>query len=304
MIKSLFPNSIESYQSFSFIEDSRVGKISHDFSATIGYDGWIFIFNGSNDYRASYFDYSHAQLGNDWVDLIINRESYFNSLGIDFVQLIVPNKATLIPEKYPEHLGNGMSVILQRLLSFSPSPCLLCPILEMRHPLVRYNLFRKNDSHLTMFGNAFITNLILKKLNIKQDINAALFLTKIEHFGDLGSKFEPQISEVFHAPIFDEGLLDLSKVNKYHEVILDGFIGIEQSFINHSFIYDKKILVFGNSFFEKCPSWGMSPFFVSLFREFHFVWSPHIDHEKVHALKPDIVIAQTCERFLNKLPLL
>jgi len=79
-------------------------------------------------------------------------------------------------------------------------------------------------------------------------------------------------------------------------------IGTCQSSFNERAPIDKKIVVFGNSFFEKIPSWGLSPYFAAIFREFHFFWSPEVNMDYCINVKPDIVIAQTCERFMCKLP--
>jgi hypothetical protein len=303
MIAKILIEPFDFYQSKSSIDDCRIGEISADKSAIIGKDGWCFIYEGSNNYRNSYFDYTNLKVGDEWVELIKNRRLLCENLGIPFIQLIVPNKATLIPEKFPDKLGYGISVILQRLLSNIPDPSLLCPILDLKEPNIKFNVYRKNDSHLTILGNVIIADLILNKLNLNFQINSELILNTVSHIGDLGSKFQNKIEEFFLAPNFQNGFLAQAFINKTNETLVDGLVGTAQSFVNNNFFINKSVLVFGNSFFERCPSWGISPIFASLFRNYHFIWSSDVDESQIKLLNPDIVIAQTCERFLNKLPM-
>ena len=98
-----------------------------------------------------------------------------------------------------------------------------------------------------------------------------------EHVGDLGGKFKREISEYLHAPLWSSGLLILGSIRKVQDVSSPGYNGIEQVFMNPTAPVKKKIMVLGNSFFERVPSWGLSPFFTALFQEFYFIWSPGID---------------------------
>jgi hypothetical protein len=61
--------------------------------------------------------------------------------------------------------------------------------------------------------------------------------------------------------------------------------------------------VFGNSFFHNgnLPnqlSWWAKHFFAEL----TFVWDPALDWSVVDEVRPDIVVAQTVERFLHRVP--
>lgn len=214
--------------------------------------------------------------------------------------MIVPNKASILNDKFPESLGGKENVILSGLLK-RIERYFLCPLEELRLPIVRESIFRKNDSHLTIFGNALISELILKRFNIPTDGICKITTMETEQVGDLGSKFQNPIYEKLIAPAFDSSL-DISALNKTHEKIVDGFNGTIQCFENEKPVIDKTIVVFGNSFFERVPSWGMSPIFASLFKRFYFMWTPSIDLDVISELAPDYVIAQTCERFLTKVP--
>jgi hypothetical protein len=138
------------------------------------------------------------------------------------------------------------------------------------------------------------------------DISEVTFLTPfyhpVIHEGDLGGKFDNPLREELFAPNFSSGFFSQGHLEKINEIITQTFNGTRQIFLNKKAAIDKKMVVFGNSFFEKTPSWGLSPFFAGLFKEYHFIWSPNLDMEYCARVSADIVIAQTCERFLTRLP--
>ena len=292
---------LAAYASTTTVAPERAGEISEDRSAVVGHDGWCFIYEGSNNYRGAYHDKDLAPLGDQWARLIEQRQRMCETLGVRFAQLIVPNKATLMPENFPEPLGTGLTTVLQRLLEVAPAANLLCPVEQMRQPGLREAVFRRNDSHLTVAGNAYLVKLILESTGIETGNVPLIETCKTNHIGDLGGKFNIPIAEGFLAPRFDVGLLDQGKIKNNQDVIVNGFNGTRQSFYNPLAPIKQTVLVFGNSFFERTPSWGMSPILVALFENYHFIWTPHFDESEISSLKPNLILCQTCERFLTKL---
>lgn len=290
------------YASATSITSNRIGEISPDRSAVVGRDGWCFIYEGSNNYINAYHDETLAPLGDDWARLIEHRQTFCSKIGARFVQLIVPNKATLMPENFPEPLGLGITTMMQRLLKASPLANILWPLDELRSPHVKNCCFRRNDSHLTIGGNAVLADLLLGAVEIDPGDIPFISSKRINHIGDLGSKFAAPIDEQFAAPLFTSGLLNEISLEKTDETVAAGFNGTRQSFLNRTAPIRQSIVVFGNSFFEKVPSWGLSPIFTALFEIVHFIWTPNFDKSLLQRIRPDYVIAQTCERFLTTLP--
>lgn len=295
-------NQLESYSSHSEFDVARTGEISPDRSSILGDDGWCFIYEGGNNYYNSYLDKSLYGIGEMWANLIEDRSRKLKLLSIPFLQLIVPNKATLMPDRYPLNLDHGITIPLRALIEANSCKNFLSPVDEMRNSHVVDCLFRRNDSHLTLAGNSYLVDLILQYFEITLGDVEKIKLSIVTHLGDLGSKFENQILENFYAPSFDDGLLDAKNYVKIIDIAKGGYIGTRQSFFNPNAQIKKSILVFGNSFFEKNPSWGISPLMASIFQNYHFIWSPDIDIALVEEINPDFVIAQTCERFLIQLP--
>lgn len=298
----MLTSNLQEYQSLINCCDPKVGTISADQTAIVGDNSWIFLYKGSNSYYEAYLQPDHANLAKQWLHLINHRHLRLSDGGIKFVQIILPNKASILGDFYPLSLPTSVTYILSGILESSASKA-LCPLHEWRDPLIKDSIFRRNDSHLTVAGNAHLTKLILSSIGLPLLHEQYMETSITQHIGDLGSKFSPSIPELFHAPSFSSGMLDQSRIEKTYEHIPNsGFNGIRQSFFNSTPAYDLSVLIFGNSFFERCPSWGLSPIFSALFRETHFSWSSDVDYSLVDAISPDIVIAQTCERFLCKVP--
>ena len=295
-------NSLDFYASVADFSGNIIGSISQDRSAIIGKDDWCFIYEGANKYYGAYISKNNACLGENWAELIDARSTLCDSIGIAFLQVVVPNKATTLFDFFPFPLGEGITDIAERLLSASIKARLLFPIVQFRVPNIKYALFRRNDSHLTIAGNAYLADLMLSSLGISCSSIQLLHTHLVDHVGDLGSKFSPTLSERCHVPYWDRGLFDQSKITKILDVEVNGFNGTCQVFSNDNAPIQKRILVFGNSFFERVPSWGLSPFFVSLFKYFAFYWTSSFLIDEVVSHQPDIVICQTCERFLSKIP--
>ena len=101
---------LAAYASTTTFAPERVGEISDDRSVVVGRNGWCFIYEGSNNYRAACHDKCLVTLGDEWARLIEQRQRICGALGILFLHLIVPNKATLMPEHFPEPLNTTLLV--------------------------------------------------------------------------------------------------------------------------------------------------------------------------------------------------
>lgn len=296
---SLLPHQISSYSSVVDIHDDQIGSISTDRTAVIGRSGWLFIFEGSNGYRQAYQASHVSDVGDRWVEIIHSRRRLCSRLGIAFLQVIVPNKATILPGCYPIDLGDGITSVLKRIISVGSSPDVLVPLCSWRESAVCESVFRRNDSHLAMSGNADLAERIIR--TILGDMPNVEYISSatVSHAGDLGSKFTNPVLEWLHIPRWNEGLLNQRYVRKSHEVVSKGLVGNRQDFDNPSASINMCVLIFGNSFFERCPSWGLTPIFCAIFSRIVFVWSPNVDENIIREVRPDILVAQTCERFLG-----
>ncbi len=301
-VSSLLPLSLNEYGSQITSSLPEPGSISLDQSAIVGNNSWIFLYKGSNLYYEGYLEEDQSLLAEKWMALIARREQRLSAQGITCCHVIVPNKASVLPDSYPFKLPRKQTDILTRILR-SDNNRVLCPVSDWRDGAIANSIYRRNDSHLTIAGNAYLAELVFSCIDLPLVCSQFVETSSVEHVGDLGVKFNPGVAENFQAPSFSSGLLNQGLIQKTNEYIpSNGLNGTKQSFLNSEPVYNKSILIFGNSFFEKCPSWGITPIFSALFRETHFVWSADIAYEIVDRVLPDIVIAQTCERFLCRVP--
>ncbi|NMH58561.1 hypothetical protein [Alteromonas ponticola] len=118
--------------------------------------------------------------------------------------------------------------------------------------------------------------------------------------GDLGKKFDPTIAE--HAEVIAPfNIRGRRNIHKYKPK--KGHLGRVNVWQNDAPLSDKKILVFGNSFFAEGTSqyhltWWLSQYFAQV----HFVWAVSPDWKLVDKMQPDILICQTIERFMRNPP--
>jgi hypothetical protein len=304
---TLLCNEAAFYESSIEAQSAGLGEFSPDRSAIIGRNNWFFIYEGSNNYIQAYRSEISHDLSRCWAECIFARANYFSSVGVNFRQVIIPNKLSVMNEFYPDEFFSSECYIETITHSKLRKDSTLKNTIFLLDSCIGFDfknaIWRKNDSHLTLFGNVYFAEIILENLGLVLPDSVPKILSKDTSIsGDLSSKFTSNILEVYKSPSWNEGLLDQKRICKTSETLIAGFNGTYQSFVNSSPVFDFKILVFGNSFFEKNPSWGMSPIFIALFREFHFLWSPNVDKELVERIKPDFVICQTVERFLGRTP--
>lgn len=301
--KDYFVPWVKRNQPMMVVPPECVGMVADDRSAVVGHANWCFIYEGSNNYRSAYIDKAPDKLGSHWAHLIEKRSQALAKEGIQFVQVIIPNKLSLLSEFFPEPLKTDASFLLQDLMACQTNAPLLLPLEAWRHDDVRDIVFRRNDSHLSMIGSIALLRLIFQMLGLVIPGNMVVYSRYLHQVGDLGGKFDPPLAEQLAMPLWEHGVLaNLGQYQVVDDKNPSGFLGIRQVFVNPQAPIKQRVVVFGNSFFERAPSWGLSPYFVALFTEFHFIWRPEVDIGYCREVGADVVIAQTCERFLTELP--
>ncbi|MDE2179212.1 MAG: hypothetical protein KGJ50_13090, partial [Xanthomonadaceae bacterium] len=160
------------------------------------------------------------------------------------------------------------------------------------------------DTHLTVPAAYRIFSLCLDRLGLGCPFPLDLSV-ETELVGDISDRFfGVPLTETYLAPApafvaTYTGALELV------ERIDDGIhhIGTRYAWRNELAPIDLKVVAFGNSFFERGgTARSITWWFQRAFREFHFLWSPELNMDYVRMIKPDIVVCQTIERFLGRLP--
>ncbi len=282
-----------------------VGMTSPEGDAILGQDGFIFLIGGSNDllvqYKKTVADVSSTS--SRWSDLFKRRRLDLQRQNIRYVQVIIPEKLSVLPEAFPQDLPVPSTLLRELERSVKDDPDLeenfvSCFDVFQGHAR-RRQLYRRVDTHASPLGCYAIVQLLLAKLGVEALPQLAFEIQRAD-FADLGGRMGGILDTYFEC---DPGwATECKKVKEFEPV--SGHQGKRQGWICQDAHCQLKVLVFGNSFFEFAErgqgalSWWMA----RTFKQFDFIWSPRLDMDLVEEIGPDIVICQSIERFLNEVP--
>ena len=286
-----------------------VGHRSPGNLAIIGRQGHVFLLDGTNhlldQYLAKESDPAIQAIAHAWIDCLLTRHRMLNERGIAFRQIIIPEKSTALSELYPV-VVNGPTAqfgAIEKRIAQLPDNEFYVPV---RGPLSvhpdRNRTYSTVDTHFSPLGCYLTHKLLMESLG--ESVVPVPFTRRVVSLGDVGSRFPgahlcsadyyPDLSAL-EGIVFEPQRLELVEGARQ--------IGTRVVYANPGAPVQKKVVAFANSFFElgveaNRISWWMSRWF----SEFHFIWTPEIDYDYIDKVKPDIVIAQTIERFLVRAP--
>jgi len=304
------PGGTESHLS-SF--DIPVGLFSPSQVVTVGRNGYLFVSGGTNRLTEQYALNSSSPdvvaSASEWIRLLTKRADRFADLGIVYRQMMIPEKASLIPEYFPVAISPPTPLMRAVETGISAHPTLAGRYVNARHAMAsnpaRLQLLRKLDSHLSPAGAAFLCSLVLKSMDLP-DLPGISFSERRIGGGDLAAHFvDFRAREAVHFPAPDQFSVPGTTLQKAEEHLISSgrHIGARTVWQNSRAQVQGKLLVFGNSFFEHGDYANMlSWWFARCFSEYHFVWSPTVDFAYVNSVRPDYVICQTIERYLQSVP--
>ncbi|CAN5394046.1 hypothetical protein BH10PSE3_BH10PSE3_10980 [soil metagenome] len=171
-------------------------------------------------------------------------------------------------------------------------------------------LYWKTDTHWTFAGAHAAYLQLCERLGARPNVE---ILARGFNYGDLvldlGAKVNPQVSERYetHHVLHDAHRSDANPLVLYKEE--NGFEGVGGLHQGSMVVYrnrnpdadPRKLLLFGDSFSEYRPHL-LTGILAETFSEVHFVWSAQVDWAHVDRVKPDILITELAERFMNYVP--
>jgi len=289
-----------------------VGTPSADGSSVVGRDGFLFLTEGRNSVLSRYVTElpQQASLVEGWVALILRRNSVARQTGSRFIQLIVPEKISVLPGLFVEELRTPTKLELRtptKLLAEIERICEADQDAALPYVSVLNSFsaepekcFQTTDSHPSPFGSLCIVSSIIARLDLLP-LPAVSFSNAIRGTGDLGRRFfgTPTFEYLPEPSIDAESCLRSKPTTTHFHKPGSGNSDSHVVWINPDPRYDLKVVVFGNSCFAygQSPS-GLSWWFSRLFREVHFLWKSEMDGAYLNDVRPDIVVCQTVERFL------
>ena len=286
---------------------ASAGTTSADEAAIIGQDGALFLFRGSNDVVSLYQKQESARISAAWLKLVRDRSKSLSLEGSRFFQLFIPEKTSVSAELVPYPCSVGSSQYLSIIEHLACEDDVIDGLPVLRQSLARDASYRKLDSHLSPIG----CEVLVQHLLVRMGYGGCVRTTQTKEqllMADLASRFEGLYPKGLERLIL-ASKLEVAGISCEEPILVasadvgSGHVGTQRQWSAPTAPIGARVLCFGNSFFERGNhSTSLSWWFSRIFRDFRFVWSADLDLDVVREYAPDIVVCQTVERFMARLP--
>lgn len=291
-----------------------VGTQSADTSAAVGLGGQLYLRGGTNRVKERYKEPEspaeksrHSNEVRSWLELAEARHSQAAHRGIRFLQMIQPEKSTVLESGLPE-LGCITPAFRDIDNVLHGESYYLSTVRDVEASRTDYGLGMPLDSHLSPVWVARLAKKIASFVDPEFSFPELDFSGRTLYECDLSRRFFGEvIPDVVPAPDPETlGPLAISGVcvSRTGPRVGHKTYGRSAQWTNPDAPIDKRVIVFGSSTSSdsnkrpyKLSYWGSR-----IFRDYKFVWSPEIDYRIVDKFSPDIVIGQVAERFLGRIP--
>jgi len=284
----------------------------------IGREGWLFLTGGTNE-ALRYFDepdfFAEAQR-EGWRALLSNRHERAKALGIRYCHLAAPEKLGVYPEFFPRELPYfecAPSLAIAKLAAEDDGALHDCfvdvhPFLSARKRLGDL-LYFKTDTHWTFEGAFAAYEALCERLDATPN-QSLLSIPQSSGmlFLDLGSKLSPPVEELFssrNALVRGRRTFANALVLYKEQNALEGegglHIGSNVEFENEHAADPRTVVLFGDSFAEY-RTHLLTGMLAETFARTHFIWSAQVDWGYVERVRPDVLVTEFAERFMNYVP--
>jgi alginate O-acetyltransferase complex protein AlgJ len=282
------------------------GTLSADGVAIVGERGHLFLYGGSNDNLAMYR--GEIAMAPDWLagwrELVAGRCEQARRAGRPICHLVVPDKLAVYSDLFPHPLDTGGPRPLERLLAQAALP-LVYPCEQLRSARAGGETYMATDTHLTNRGNRLLAQATIETLGASPELLDGVSPEEVPYLtsGDLGQHFIPPIVEIQHR-LLAPSAASILRDNSSDVSAAGGHIGTLRVFRREGAPDARTVVVFGDSYgFGDDAYPGLSWFLAQVFREVHFVWVPFgWDPDYLDAVDAELVVCQTAERFIARLP--
>jgi hypothetical protein len=262
---------------------------------SIGADGFLFLADGGHRvlHYASGDGVIPDQSFVNFEANIKNRLMLANSGGAGYRHVIVPDKQSVLPHLCPVPVARRLGQLYLERCDLPDVVEYPLALLEACDPPAYY----RTDTHLTHAASILIVRKIAEELT-GEDLEGASqeilenFKVSEDFCGDLGNKLEPAVTETVR-------VYDGRRWNDrwFHNNLIGGNNGITDLRFNLTARFDKRVLIFGDSFGREL-AWFLSYFF----SEVIFMRTPFFHPEIFDQMKPDFVLTENAERYLDFCP--
>lgn len=273
----------------------------------VGRQGTLLLVEGSNGLRGQYegrFADPAATvdgLAAQWRDVLEARAARAKRAGIAFRQLVVPEKLSVLRDLAPFDLPGPTPLLaaIERELAGRPW---YVPTTGLLEALAPEDAFIPTDSHLAPRGAQAVATASLAGTGAEAAL-AAVPLDRLDAVrGDLAAHLSQHpFASLVRAPDASAVASCSAGLRMLERHIPAAHQERRYEFENDTALTGMTALVFGNSFSNAGDHPGhLTWWWARAFRRTVVRWSPQIDWELVERVRPDIVIAQTVERFLPR----
>ncbi len=282
-----------------------VGTLSAKGDLMLGRDGVVFLIGGEQSPMPQYGRDAAAvaATAEQGAALFARRRAALAAKGIRYLQFVIPEKLSIMPEAFPADIAVPTTLLTRLELAAADTPELGAAFLscydlfsnDRRHS----EIYRRIDTHLAPYGAFVLVQAILSRLGL-QALPQLDFNMPRTTFAD--------VSERFFGALETFGECDPSwaaaceKRSESRQTL--GHFGKRQSWACPQAPHRLKVVAFGNSYLEFAErgQYALSWWLARLFTEYEFVWSSTLDWQIIDECQPDLVICQTVERFLGRVP--
>lgn len=266
------------------------GSIVND--VLIGHGGELFLARGAHavlDYTSGRRQLPQRAFSR-FAALIGQRAAVCERAGIGYRHLIFPDKQTVLREAYP--MENAVSLgALHMEHCAEVAAQLLFPRDLLASAAER--TYQRTDTHATHFGTMLVCAQVVaaftgedqahRTREMRRRLTQRRMVT-----GDLGSKLAPPVSAE------ETGFEWSWPMHGFSNDFAGGNNGIVDLFVAPAAPYEKRLLLFGDSFGR-----SMAKVLTYFFREVAFLRTPFLHREILQQMKPDLVLTQGVERYLG-----
>jgi hypothetical protein len=256
-----------------------------------GHDDYLFL--GEGGHRVLDFLSGRVEVTDDSIrnfqGNILSRWEAAKRLNAGYIHLISPDKQSVLADKFPI---DGAIRLGERYLGRTE---LAEAVLYPREQLsaAGSQVFLKTDTHMSDLGNLLVAQIVSERLTgeAHDDWVQGLLLGKREErtwVGDLGARFAPPISEIREIMPRRFGL------KWYNNSLVGGNNGIVDIIFRKNPVYNKRLLLFGDSFGRNLAS-----FLSNVFAETIFLRTPFFHADIAEQIHPDFIVTQNVERYLS-----